>query len=148
MEERQQRRLDVIGRCLDGLETCVVCSRCTALITEAQRQLDKLLSAGAPAEVVRPISQDEAARAHTKGTISFPPELLLWVNNEIVKNYDSTNGSSHIEVGRAPAYEGDGLLSCKVLSTLFSTAGWNVQQIEPGIIVFLKRDEKQDPSIN
>jgi hypothetical protein len=97
---------------------------------------------------VQPISHDEATRAHAKGLISFPQGLLLWVNNEIVKNYDPTNGSSHIEAGRAPAYEGHNLLSCKTLRTVFSATGWDVQQAEPGIIVFSKRDEKQASSIN
>jgi hypothetical protein len=152
MEEQQQRRLEIIRTCLNQLEKYFVGSQCATIITEAQVQLDKLHVVDAPdgasTNVVQPISHDEATRAHARGVISFPQGLLLWVNNELVKNYDPTNGSSHIEAGRAPAYEGHNLLSCKVLGALFSATGWNVQQAEPGIIVFSKRDEKQTSSIN
>jgi hypothetical protein len=157
MQEDQQRRLEIIRTCLNQLEKYFVGSAATSLITDAQLQLDKLLStttgspAGEPVVGVLPISPNEAAKAFTERCKEFPPNLILWFNKEIVKNYNVTNDSATIYASNAPNQTQNApWLTLSALYTVFRAKGWNVRAHEElaFTFVFSKRDEKQAPSIN
>jgi len=153
MQEDQQRRLEIIRTCLNQLEKYFVGSAATSLITDAQLQLDKLLSptTGEPVVGVLPISPNEAAKAFTERCKEFPPNLILWFNKEIVKNYKVTNDSATIYASNAPNQTQNApWLTLSALYIVFRAKGWNVSEHEglPFTFVFSKRDEKQAPSIN
>jgi hypothetical protein len=152
MEEQQQRRLEIIRTCLNRLDKYFVGSQCSTSIAEAQLQLDKLLSAYAPAgayaEVVLPISPDEAAKARAGQLKHIPPKLMSWINDELVKNYDLKAGSSHIDTRGVPEYDWSDWLNTSALRLVYNTTGWDVSEAERGVFGFSKRDEKQAPPIN
>ena len=155
MQEDQKTRLEIIRTCLNQLEKYFVGSAATSLITDAQLQLDKLLSPSSAADAaevgVLPISPNEAAKAFTERCKEFPPNLILWFNKEIVKNYNVTNDSATIYTSNAPNQTQNApWLTLSALYTVFRAKGWNVRAHEelPFTFVFSKRDEKQAPSIN
>ncbi len=151
MEEQQQRRLEIIRTCLNNMEKYFVGSTATSLITDAQLQLDKLLSADAPAGAsaeVLPISHKQAAQARAGRMRQIPPKLMSWINEQLIKNFDLKAGSSHIDTRGAPVHDGHEWLNPDALRMVYSTTGWDVTLAEIGLFVFTKRDEKQASSIN
>ena len=153
MEELQQRRLEIIRTCLNNLEKYFVGSEVTSLITEAQVQLDKLLSADAPvgasAEVVLPVSPTEAAAYQADRYMRFPQELMRWINQKIMDEYDADSSSSTVAMKDAPVQnDGASWMNLAMLQKVYVGAGWKVQWFDSNVYRFTKRDEKQASSIN
>lgn len=146
-EQQQQRRLEIIETCLNNLEGCIVCGRCTEIIAEAQRQLEKLLSGDMPPLFEVPISP--AAAAEAKRHRKFPHELVVWFNEQLVEAFNETDEHAIIYTTTAPNRERNkSWLTLDALREVYEHVGWDVRYHTEYCFVFSKRDEKQASSIN
>lgn len=147
MEEQQQRRLEIIRTCLNQLKKYFVGSQCATIITEAQVQLDKLLSGDMPPLLEVPITPDGAAEA--KRRKRFPQELIMWFNEQLVDAFDEADNRAGVSTTNAPNWDRNkSWLNISALREVYEHTGWCIEQKAGNFFVFSKRDEKQASSIN
>ena len=85
------------------------------------------MAATAPAGAVAAISFDEAVKAAAEHTVKkFPPRLLTWLNESIVKHFDLDTKEAAICIegvrnGFEPCWT-----TVTTVSTVFGPKGWNV----------------------
>lgn len=147
----EEERVKIMQSCLAILYQGPLTPTQYRAVQEMETQVSKVKSATAPAGAVAAISFDEAVKAASQHVVKkFPPRLLTWFNDAIVKHFDFTTRTAQICIeGVRNGYE-PYWTTAHAVSMVFGPKGWKVESVSnnDNYLYFSKRDEKHDTEIN